>query len=56
MTDIERQMLMRLGTLTGLIEALAGAILEVGVYTEWIEDMMMEVKKTDELVKIWSVM
>ena len=55
-TDREREMLTRLGNLTGLLSALGEAMLETGILVEWVKDISYEVKKTDDLVEIWSSM
>ena len=53
-TDMERAALIRLGALTAYMEGLAAAMFELGVFTEWAEDLTKEAKKTDELVEMWS--
>ncbi len=55
-TDVEKAMLTRLGTLSGLMEELAAAMFEMGVFDEWVELLQKETKKTDELVQLWSSM
>ena len=53
-TDVRILMLTRLGNLSGYMTALAESMKILGVFDEWAEDLMKEVKKTDELVQIWS--
>jgi hypothetical protein len=54
--DVRVEMLVRLGALTGYMTGLAEAMTMLGVFDEWVVDIQREVKKTDELVQIWSSM
>jgi len=54
--DVRVEMLQRLGTLSGYMTGLAEAMVMLEVTPEWAVDLMKEVKKTDELVQIWSSM
>lgn len=54
--DVQVEMLTRLGTLSGYMQGLAEAMVALNITPEWAEDLMKEVKKTDELVEIWSSM
>lgn len=56
MPKVNNEMLIRLGQLSGIMEAMAEAMLVLGVFDEWAEVLLMEAKKTDELVQIWSSM
>ncbi len=54
MNEVTEQMLIRLGALSGLMQAMAEAMAKLNVFDEWVEELTEEVKKTDELVQIWS--
>jgi len=54
--DVQTEMLVRLGTLSGYMQGLAEAMVQLNITIEWAQDLMKEVKKTDELVEIWSSM
>ena len=54
--EVVKAMLIRLGTLSGLMIGMAEVMLELGVFEEWAEVLQAEAKKTDELVQIWSSM
>lgn len=54
LTERERAMLVRLGTLSGLMVVVAEILIDTPMFDELIDELQNEVKKTDELVQIWS--
>ena len=56
MTEREREMLVRLGHLSAMMEGISEAMFKLNVFDEWAEFLSKEAKKTDELVQIWSSM